>query len=188
MVSVKKIVLSLILIMLFTLPVSALQYFYDKPIYSYPGGQKIGTLRSGTLINNYPIVDTQGSWICIEFRDGNYFIKGWINKNDDSNEQIDYSDMFEVSAIQYENQKFGGQTYIKVTGEIKNESKKNFSSGVVLKIVLYDFFDNIIATKDIVITNWTAGSTKVFDELFDAADDKDAGDVRDYKVQYEVGA
>lgn len=119
----KKIVLSLILIMLFTLPVSALQYFYDKPIYSYPGGQKIG-----------------------------------------------------------------GQTYIKVTGKIKNESKKNFSSGVVLKIVLYDFFDNIIATKDIVITNWTAGSTKVFDELFDAADDKDAGDVRDYKVQYEVGA
>ena len=178
----------LIIILLMPFPTKALQYFYDKPIYSHPGGQKIGEFKSGTLINNYQIVDNQGNWICIEFRDGHYFVRGWINKSDDNNEQIDYSDMFKVSSIQYENEKLGNTDYIKVTGEIKNESKKDFSSGVVLKIILYDFFDNIIATKDIVVYNWTSGSTKVFDELFNPANDNDADDVRDYKIQYEVGS
>jgi len=144
----KKITLILLIIILLTpFQTKALQYFYDKPVYSYPGGQKIGKITSGTLINNYPIVDTQGSWICIEFRDGNYFVRGWINKNDDNNEKIDYSDMFEVSLMQFKDQELGGQDYIKVTGEIKNNSKKDFSSGVILKVILYDFFDNIIALK-----------------------------------------
>ncbi|MGM0609407.1 MAG: hypothetical protein ACQESP_13445 [Candidatus Muiribacteriota bacterium] len=184
----KKLVFVLILIILLTLPASALQFFYDKPIYSYPGGQRIGFFSSGTLIDNYQIVKTQGNWICIDFRDGFYSIKGWINKENDDNKKIDISEMFKVNSIKYVDKEIAEEKYIEVIAEIENKSFKDFPSGVILKITLYDFFDNIIASEDIIITNWRADTTKTFSQSFDLLiENKNADDVRDYKIQFEAG-
>ncbi|MGM0602239.1 MAG: FxLYD domain-containing protein [Bacillota bacterium] len=183
----EKCIWILLIVVLVSSSASALQFHYDKPIYSYPGGQKIGVFYSGTLIDNYPIIDSQDDWICINFRDGRYSIKGWINKSE-TEKKIDLSDMFEIESIKFIDEEYPYENSVKMVGEIKNNSQRDFPGGVIIKISLYDYFGDILGVTDIVITHWPAGATKTFSERIKLIrDNKDADDISEYKIQYETG-
>jgi SH3-like domain-containing protein len=148
-----------------------------------PGGQKIGEVLKDAELK---VIGTEGRWVEVE-------MVGWIWRDSTTAEGTKIPESTEESwkgvekikgGFSYQNVKLTkSMDMVKVMGEMKNGSGKNFRAASFL-ITFYDQKGQLLETGDILINHFSDGQTKPFTAYMEHLIYES---VHRYKIEFDFG-